>query len=432
MSRNNLTTGWRLVTLNDLQAEEPRAITDGPFGSHLTSAHYTNSGPRVVRLQNIGDGVFHDAPAHISEEHFQSLQAHAVLPGDLLVASLGEVLPRACLAPLRLGPAIVKADCIRVRLSPKVDSRWVMYSMQRPKIRRWAEEHRHGVGRPRLGLKVIRQIPVPLPPLKEQRRIVGILEDHLSRLDAGEANCEVAATRASTFRISLLSSALLARDDWPKMPLADLLDFSVGGLWGSERGVEAIDVRVLRVTELKRNGELDVSTAAIRSVSERQLAPRKLVPGDLLLEKSGGGPNTPVGRVGLVRGLNEPSICSNFMQLMRPRRYDVVPRFLHLYLNAFYLRGGTVPMQKASTNIRNIKASEYMKLLIPLPDTSTQEIIVGALEEHLLALDRLIGDLQQNRIRSAALRRAVFDAAFSGQLTGRATDMDLVEEMAGV
>src|SRR2546430_718344 len=95
-----LPSGWRLVTLNDLQADEPRAITDGPFGSHLTSAHYTESGPRVVRLQNIGDGLFQDLPAHISDSHFQSLRAHEVLPGDLLVASLGETLPRACLAPL--------------------------------------------------------------------------------------------------------------------------------------------------------------------------------------------------------------------------------------------------------------------------------------------------------------------------------------------
>ena len=95
---------WAVATLNDLQADEPRAITDGPFGSNLASRHYTESGPRVVRLQNIGDGRFIDERAHISEEHFESLRAHEVLPGDLLVASLGEVLPRACLAPATLGP----------------------------------------------------------------------------------------------------------------------------------------------------------------------------------------------------------------------------------------------------------------------------------------------------------------------------------------
>lgn len=179
-----LPRSWEWVALDNLQAAQPRAITDGPFGSHLTSAHYTEQGPRVVRLQNIGDGRFVDARAHISQQHFESLRAHEVLPGDLLVASLGEAPPRACLAPSALGQAIVKADCIRVRLAPSVDARWVMYALQTPAVRRWAAERMYGVGRPRLGLKSIRAIPVPLPPLVEQRRIVEILEDHLSRLDA--------------------------------------------------------------------------------------------------------------------------------------------------------------------------------------------------------------------------------------------------------
>jgi len=125
---------WPTVTLNDLQSEEPRAITDGPFGSNLASRHYTETGPRVVRLQNIGDGRFVDEKAHISEEHFESLRAHEVKAGDLLVASLGEVLPRACLAPVSLGPAIVKADCIRVRLRQGVDPRWFSTLCSDPKF----------------------------------------------------------------------------------------------------------------------------------------------------------------------------------------------------------------------------------------------------------------------------------------------------------
>jgi len=204
----NLPVGWKLATLNDLQSDEPRAITDGPFGSSLSSAHYSESGPRVVRLQNIGDGIFNDARAHISESHFNALRTHEVLPGDLIVASLGEVLPRACLAPASLGPAIVKADCIRVRLSPQVDPRWVMYSMQRPQVRRWADDHRHGVGRPRLGLKVIRQIPVPLPSLADQQRIVDILEDHLSRLDAATDLLDSVARRTSAWRRSVVDGQL--------------------------------------------------------------------------------------------------------------------------------------------------------------------------------------------------------------------------------
>src|SRR4051812_39673594 len=97
--------GWSTARLGDLAAAEPRAITDGPFGSNLKTADYTDSGPRVVRLQNIGDMRFLDDESHISDAHYERLSAHAVQANDVLVAGLGEQLPRACLAPASLGPA---------------------------------------------------------------------------------------------------------------------------------------------------------------------------------------------------------------------------------------------------------------------------------------------------------------------------------------
>ena len=70
---SGLASAWPLVPLVQLASDEPRAITDGPFGSNLKSAHYTDSGPRVIRLQNVGEGVLLNAEAHISEDHFATL-----------------------------------------------------------------------------------------------------------------------------------------------------------------------------------------------------------------------------------------------------------------------------------------------------------------------------------------------------------------------
>ena len=85
---DKLPPGWEWVQLQDIAAAEPRAITDGPFGSNLKTAHYTDDGPRVIRLQNIGDGVFKPEDTHISQEHYELLERHAVRAGDLIVASL--------------------------------------------------------------------------------------------------------------------------------------------------------------------------------------------------------------------------------------------------------------------------------------------------------------------------------------------------------
>jgi type I restriction enzyme, S subunit len=75
--------------VQSLAADDSRAITDGPFGSNLKTAHYTDVGPRVIRLQNIGDAVFRDERAHISQEHFSRLRHHEVREGDVVVALLG-------------------------------------------------------------------------------------------------------------------------------------------------------------------------------------------------------------------------------------------------------------------------------------------------------------------------------------------------------
>jgi hypothetical protein len=148
-----LPTGWALATVGDIAD-----LTDGPFGSNLKTAHYTDAGPRVIRLQNIGLGSFRDERAHIAPEHFERLVKHAVRPLDIVAASLGEHAPRACLVPPWLGPAIVKADCIRVRARDGIEPAFLMWLLNSPATRSQAATSIKGVGRPRLGLGGMRQL----------------------------------------------------------------------------------------------------------------------------------------------------------------------------------------------------------------------------------------------------------------------------------
>lgn len=217
----DLPDGWEMVELQDLAAPEPRSITDGPFGSNLKTAHYKDAGPRVLRLQNIGFGDFIDEYAHISEEHFESLRNHEVRGGDLVVASLGENLPRSCVIPPSVGPAIVKADCIRVRLHADIDARYVNYALQRPELKAAVADQIHGVGRPRLGMEGIRALSVPLAPKPEQARIVAAIEEQLSRLDAATASLASAEASGKRLRSALLAEAV--DGDWVEMEVGEVV-----------------------------------------------------------------------------------------------------------------------------------------------------------------------------------------------------------------
>lgn len=164
-------------------------ISDGPFGSSLTSAHYVEQGARVVRLGNIRLGEFDGRDeAFIESAHYQALIRHRVRKGDLLIAGLGDSsnhVGRACVAP-DLGPAIVKADCYcaevdRRRALPDYLALFLSSGIGREHVALAAR----GTTRSRINLDIAREILVSLPELPEQVSIV-------ERFIAARAACDTA------------------------------------------------------------------------------------------------------------------------------------------------------------------------------------------------------------------------------------------------
>jgi len=208
-------------------AHEVHAITDGPFGSHLKSSHYTNSGPRVIRLQNIGDGVFIDEKAHISRKHYELLKDHAIYAGDLVIRALGIPAPRACRIP-DIGPAIVKADCIRFKVAEKfIDANFVLYALNSPTTQHRTEKKIHGVGRPRLNLGEIKAIALPLPPQMEQKQIAREIEHRLAAANRLSSTLNRQLQQVQVTRQSLLREAFagnLVPQDAKEKPASDLLE----------------------------------------------------------------------------------------------------------------------------------------------------------------------------------------------------------------
>jgi type I restriction enzyme S subunit len=150
---------------------------DGPFGSNLKTEHYVETaGVRVVRLQNIGNGVFEDRDrAYVKKAHADRLSRHSVRSGDLLIASLGDdnhPFARSCIYPDSEPDAIVKADCFRLRLDTTLAmEHYVMHVLNCPITRRGLRGLAQGVTRDRVNLASLRRFMLALPPINEQRQI---------------------------------------------------------------------------------------------------------------------------------------------------------------------------------------------------------------------------------------------------------------------
>ncbi|MGH3870035.1 MAG: restriction endonuclease subunit S [Pseudonocardiaceae bacterium] len=421
----SLPPGWQVATLDELQASEPRAITDGPFGSNLTSAHYASDGARVVRLQNIGDGVFNDARAYISMQHFEGLRNHEVKAGDLLIASLGEELPRACIAPASLSPAIVKADCIRVRLGDHVDPRWVMYAMQSPVVRGWAKKHLHGVGRPRLGLKVIRQIPVVFPSLREQRRIVGILEDHLARLDSGKKIICDARKQIQALRVAALGEV---RNE-TLAPLERLTKIQGGIQKQPKRAPRVNAYPFLRVANVTKCG-LDLGNVHEVELFDGELERLRLERGDLLVVEGNGSP-AQIGRAALWDGTIENCVHQNHLIRVRPNA-ELLPGYLEAVWNSPRTRRQLMELASSSSGLHTLSVSKLKSLLIPVSPLGHQYDLMERVEDVRCGCSRLNKEISISVARISGLRKALLQAAFSGRLTGSTPRIVMAEEMAGV
>lgn len=211
-----LPEGWVWASVDQCSLDET-AITDGPFGSNLKSEHYQEHGPRVIRLQNIGDGVFVDVSAHISKEHYSNLLKHSVSKDDLVVAMLGEVLPRACIIPDGVAPAIVKADCARIRVNQKLMLPIIMMAyLNSPPTRERVVSLVKGIGRPRINLGHIRSIAVPICSQAEQHELKKVLiesnEAIESQFEAIALSLKQAAAQRKNILKSAFSGQLVAQD----------------------------------------------------------------------------------------------------------------------------------------------------------------------------------------------------------------------------
>jgi len=170
------------------------------------------------------------------------------------------------------------------------------------------------------------------------------------------------------------------KNGWRTKTLEDACQFS-NGLWKGEKP-PFVNVGVIRNTNFTKEGTLDDSDIAYLDVEAKKLENRRLQFGDIILEKSGGGPKQPVGRVALFDKEDGDFSFSNFTAALRvldPHELDF--RFLHKFLYWTYLSGVTEGMQTHSTGIRNLNGDAYKAIKITFPPLPEQRRIVGILDE---------------------------------------------------
>jgi type I restriction enzyme, S subunit len=201
---------------------------------------------------------------------------------------------------------------------------------------------------------------------------------------------------------------------WKFQALDEACHFS-NGLWKGEKP-PFVHVGVIRNTNFTKEGALDDSDIAYLDVEAKKLEKRTLQFGDVILEKSGGGPKQPVGRVILFDKTEGVFSFSNFTAALRvrdPQSLDF--RFLHKFLHWTYVSGITEGMQSHSTGIRNLDGDAYKAIKIKFPALPEQQRIVTLLDE---AFDG-IAIARANAEKNLQNARALFESHLQSVFTRR-------------
>ncbi len=389
----------------------PEGWVSVPLGSVTTQVGETvpvRAGEtyRLLGVSSKGRGVFGKEP--ISADATKAKHFTPVKAGQFIYNRLFAGTGSFGVVPDDLDNTFVSNEFPVFDTDPDLlDVRYLGLLFQRPEI--WEQVASECVGstgsRMRWKEDRFRAFVMDLPPLVEQQYVVEIIS-------AADAMVFESARVVTTTRETAASIRReLFRPTSEGSPIRDLLARNIGGVWGGEPGSDEIDVVVYRSTDFTNHGELRSEVGAPRSITKKQLASRELRRGDILLEKSGGGPNQPVGRVVRVEETRGASVCANFVQLLTPDPSTVNPGFLFYALLAWHEMGRTEEYQRRTTGLRNLRTKDYLALPVDVSELDSQSEAVALLD----AFSEAASTASAVRDGAIALRAALLEEFLTGK-----------------
>ena len=320
-----------------------------------------------------------------------------------------------------------------------------------------------------LSSKAVEAIPLPLPPLPEQHRIVAAIETHLTRLDAAVAALERARARLKRYRAAVLKAACegrlvpteahLARTDGRpyepapallariqearatavaahgraparRLPLPDPLpnvrpELPEGWAWSSIGALSRVGTGA---TPLRTNPAFYADGSIPWVTSGALNAERVSEPSEFVTELALRQTNLtvyPVGTLlvamygeGKTRGrCSELAIEATTNQAIAALVFDSTTEALRAYVRLFLQNSYEALRREASGGVQpNLNLSIIRDTTIPLPPLREQERIVAEVERRLSVLDQLDAAVTANLKRADALRQSVLRRAFAGHL----------------
>ena len=270
-----------------------------------------------------------------------------------------------------------------------------------------------GIDFANLNIGLAKSVEIPYPPLPEQQRIVGILDEAFDSIATAKANAEKNLQNAGALFESHLQSVFTQRGEgWVEKPLGGLASFRNGINYTKDSKGERIKIVGVRNFQNNFSAPLDdLDTVRIDGeLSELD----SLRQDDILAVRSNGNIEL-IGRCILVGGVTKNISHSGFTIRIRLSNGEVLPRYLCHFMKSASSRkrlieGGT------GTNIKSLNQGMLSALAVPFPPVSEQTVLVEKLERLFEETQRLATLYEHKLAALETLKKSLLHQAFTGQL----------------
>ncbi|MHB8779706.1 MAG: restriction endonuclease subunit S [Anaerolineales bacterium] len=281
-------------------------------------------------------------------------------------------------------------------------------------------EYVTGTTRLKLNQGRMRVMPVPLPPLPEQERMVNRIEELLSDLDAGVAALERVRAGLKRYKASVLKAAITGKllngkletvqgelpESWQWVKLEDVAKMRLGKMLDKEKNKGELKPYIRNINV--RWFEFDLSDIQFMRVLNNELENISVRKGDLVVCE-GGEP----GRAA-VWNKDEPVIIQKALHRVRLND-DVLPTYV-LYCLSADAQTGRLEKYFTGSTIKHFTGQSLRTYKFILPPLDEQRRIVAEVERRLSVVGEVESAVEVGLVRAGRLRQSVLRSAFEGRL----------------
>ena len=197
---------WAFCFFEDIAANKPNSLKAGPFGSSLTKSCYVPSGYKIYGQEQVIRGDHSYGDYYIDEEKFFALKTCEVQAGDILVSLVGTI-GKVLIIPDIFEKGIINPRLIKITLFEEVSRKYIARFLSSSLAMNTLSKDSHGGTMDILNMRMLKNLPIPLPPINEQHEIVRHVEALFKIADQIEERYQKARSYVDKLTQSILAKA---------------------------------------------------------------------------------------------------------------------------------------------------------------------------------------------------------------------------------